>query len=120
MSVVANLPITAVEGHYQEFEGEVDKFIQAGKGERLPFNPSGTSLEVSTPKAFVQAVASETRASAARFGIQVCCRIPAHQLETFIEFSLNRAIIYSAKLLSFYFRQHGATELYNAVLMVVF
>ena len=121
-------------GH-QEFEDDVGEFIQAGKGDTLPSNTSGTSLEVSTPEAFVQAVASETRESAKSLGLlfkpfptgpfpidpipPVCCRIPENQLDTFTEFSLNRAIIYSAKLLSFYFRQHGATELYNALLVVV-
>jgi hypothetical protein len=105
----------------------VDKFIGAG-GDKLPSNTLGTSLEVSTPEAFVQAVASETRESAKTFGLLIpnqfpnfppeCCYIPAKQLGTFAEFSLNRAIIYSAKLLSFYFQQHGATELYTAIWMV--
>ena len=121
-------------GH-QEFEDDVDEFIKAGKGDMLPFNTADTSLEVSAlkvfglevlsaPKAFVRAVASETRESAKRFGLLVkfpiigtiCCRISENQLDTFTEFSVNRAIIYSAKLLSFYFRQHGAPELYTAIL----
>ena len=109
-----------LEGH-QEFEDDVDEFIEAGNGERLPSDTSKAPLEVAKPqdvpedvdyiKEFVEAVASETRETR-------CCPI-REQLDTFTEFSLNRAIIYSAKLLSFYFRQHGATELYNAVLMVV-
>ena len=113
-------------GH-QEFEDYVDAFIQAGKGDTLPFNTAETALEVSTPKASVQDVASETRKSAERLGLiifvpaniipPICCVIRKNQLDTFTEFSLNRAIIYSAELVSFYFRQHGATELYNAALI---
>jgi hypothetical protein len=131
-----------INGH-QEFEDYVDVFIQAGKGDTLPVNTAEalslcntlaqaacptaeTSLEVSTPEEFVQDVASETRKSAESFGLlipiirplpPICCLIPENQLNTFTEFSLNRSIIYSAKLLSFYFRQHGATELYNAALI---
>src|SRR5262249_6839221 len=89
----------------------------------LHFDPSKASLEVTIPEAFVQDVASETRESAERRGLLVhvsifppfCCLIPENQLASFTEFSLNRAIIYSAKLLSFYFRQHRTTALYNAV-----
>jgi hypothetical protein len=55
----------------------------------------------------VQAVACETREGAESRGvvtklleiIPICCDIPENQLETFTEFSLNRAIIYSAKFL---------------------
>jgi hypothetical protein len=93
-----------LEGH-QEFEDDVDEFIQAGNGDRLPSDTSKASLEVSMPKAFVEAVASETRQTK-------CCPIRAEQLDMFIEDSLNRAIIYSAKLLSFYFRQYQDQDQY--------
>jgi hypothetical protein len=111
----------------------------------LPFNTAETSLEVPTSgrcswrgicgtvvEAFAQDVASETRNSSElkRLGVftvfvglletkVLCCQIPENQLQLnkFVTLSLNRAIIYSAKLLSFYFRQHGATGLYNAVLI---
>jgi hypothetical protein len=124
-------------GH-QEFEDDVDAFIQGGNAGTLPFNTAETSLEVSTtagkcgwrepltncgvPLGFVQDVASETRKIATNRGISfdnMCCDIPEEQLVEFTELSLSRAIIYSAKLLSFYFRRHGATELYDAVLTAV-
>jgi hypothetical protein len=116
-----------LDGH-AEFENYVDEFIKAGNGDTMPwtsplnitlggitleFPMEYISLEVSTPEAFVQAVANETRESAESRGVvtkfldivPVCCDIPEAQLETFTEFSLNRAIIYSAKLLSLYFRR---------------
>jgi hypothetical protein len=118
-------------GH-QEFEDNVDAFIQDPRknADTLPFNTTETSLEVSTPEPFVQDVASETRRIAVSrhllTGItgheSLCCDIPETQLDSFTSFtelSLSRAIIYSAKLLSFYFRQHGAPELYNALLIAV-
>jgi hypothetical protein len=95
-----------------------------------PLSPCGTVVS-----GFVQDVASETRKSAVNGGFvidtrvavarglepgnlsQVCCVIPGKQLDPFTKSGLNRAIIYSAKLLSFYFRQNGATELYDAVLI---
>ena len=87
-------------GH-REFENYVDEFIGDDRGDTLPFNTSETSLEVSTPEAFVQDVASETRESAESLGLLVhvpgfppfCCRIPENQLDKFTEFSLNRAVV---------------------------
>jgi hypothetical protein len=132
---------TPNNGH-PEFEKYVDTFIQAGNADKLPDNTAETSAETSlevsipgicgwreeshcgTPRGFVQYVASETQKVAKSHGVLLgrlggCCEIPKdqNQLDKFTESSLNRAIIYSAKLLSFYFRRHGATELYNAVLI---
>jgi hypothetical protein len=126
------------DGDIGLFEDDVDAFIQGGNAGTLPFNTAETSLEVSTtagkcgwrepltncgvPLGFVQDVASETRKIATNRGISfdnMCCDIPEEQLVEFTELSLSRAIIYSAKLLSFYFRRHGATELYDAVLTAV-
>jgi hypothetical protein len=117
-----------LRGH-PDFENHVDRYIQViqaltGIADWRPSNTAETSLEVSTPKAFVQNVASETRQLAKIYGFLYpdnnghwfcCVYIPEEQLPPKIQWSLNRAIIYSAKLLSFYFRQHGATELYDAV-----
>jgi hypothetical protein len=133
-TVVYHTLSTPNNGH-AEFENYVDAFIRdPGNADSLPDNTAETSLEVSTPRncgwrevtctvsEFVQDVASETyKIAEYNYYVRVwpCCHIIDNQLKPFTKSSLNRAIIYSAKLLSFYLRQHGATELYNAVLTVV-
>jgi hypothetical protein len=101
----------ARNGH-QEFENYVDSFLGAGKGDKLPSFTTGAAIEVSTPEGFVRDVARETREIGAAVLVtvpilnqRICCLIPDDQRDAFTEASLNRAIIYSAKLIRFYFRK---------------
>ena len=122
-------------GH-QGFEDYVDRFINTPNAASLPVDTADRWLNVLNVKdgeanRFVQQVATETQALAksrgwwkpANNGIPIpapayCCNIGS-DIDKAAELSVNRAIVYSAKLLSFYLRQ-PAIDLSSALWTSVF
>jgi hypothetical protein len=81
--------------------------------------PSGPDRPSVPPDhTFVPCRPTDPRPESSPQPLFVCCRIPDNQLDTVVEAGLNRAIIYSAKLLEFYLRK-PAEQLSSAIFQAI-